>query len=80
MKSRGESAASDDSELEARLVELLTPQERQVLALVADGMSNAEIADRLGISSLLVKGHVATILRTLRAMEIDWRTVIRAVP
>ena len=40
----------------------LTPREREVAQLVADGLTNAEIADRLGISVGTVKDHVHHIL------------------
>jgi NarL family two-component system response regulator LiaR len=47
----------------------LSDRELEVLRLIADGMSNAEIADRLVISEKTVKGHVSNILSKLHMMD-----------
>lgn len=44
---------------------VLTPRERQVADLVARGLTNADIADKLVISSRTAEGHVENILSKL---------------
>jgi DNA-binding NarL/FixJ family response regulator len=51
--------------------DMLTPREREILQLLADGMSNADVAQRLFISQETVKSHVRHILAKLEA---DTRT------
>ena len=52
---------------EPLLVEPLTPREHEVLSLVADGLRNREIADRLGITEHTVKFHLAAVFGKLGA-------------
>jgi DNA-binding NarL/FixJ family response regulator len=47
--------------------EPLTPREVQVLELLAEGLANKAIAERLGISDQTVKFHVASISGKLGA-------------
>ena len=51
--------------------DMLTTREREILQLLADGMSNADVAQRLFISQETVKSHVRHILTKLEA---DTRT------
>jgi len=51
--------------------DMLTAREREILQLLADGMSNADAAQRLFISQETVKSHVRHILAKLEA---DTRT------
>lgn len=43
----------------------MTPREREVIALIADGMSNKAIAGRLGIATDTVKSHVRNVMDKL---------------
>jgi DNA-binding NarL/FixJ family response regulator len=56
----------------------LTPREREVLALMAEGRSNAAIAERLVLTVGAVEKHVASILAKLRLApsEGDHRRVL----
>ena len=48
-------------------VESLTPREFEVLRLVAEGLHNREIAERLGVTEHTVKFHLAAIFGKLGA-------------
>jgi DNA-binding CsgD family transcriptional regulator len=56
--------------------DILTPREREILQLLADGMSNADVAAKLFISQETVKSHVRHILAKLEA---DTRTQAVAI-
>jgi LuxR family maltose regulon positive regulatory protein len=54
-----------ERDLNAGLIEPLSEREKEVLALIIEGLSNYEIAGRLTISLSTVKGHVAHIFGKL---------------
>ena len=43
----------------------LSPREREVLALICEGLGNAQIAERLGISEKTVRNHVSNLFDKL---------------
>ena len=56
--------------------DMLTAREREILQLLADGLSNADVAEKLFISQETVKSHVRHILTKLEA---DTRTQAVAI-
>ncbi len=62
-------------------LDVLSPREREVLALMAEGRSNAGIAHRLWITEGTVEKHVRSILMKLRlpGSEDDQRRVLAVI-
>ena len=61
-------AALDGGGTEAHLAERLrrlSPQERRVLSLIADGLTNRQIADELSLAEKTVKNYVSALLHKL---------------
>jgi DNA-binding NarL/FixJ family response regulator len=52
---------------ERQRVTRLTPRQTQILQMLADGVSTADISDRLGMSPLTLRTHVQNILTRLGA-------------
>ncbi|WP_315583364.1 response regulator transcription factor [Actinomyces viscosus] len=55
-------------------IDSLTPREKEILVLMSQGMSNAEIAEQLVVSATTVKTHVGNVLAKL-----DVRDRVQAV-
>jgi DNA-binding NarL/FixJ family response regulator len=55
--------------LDTALLDVLTDREREVMALVAEGLSNGEISELLFLSPATVKTHVSRILTKLNARD-----------
>ena len=47
-------------------MERLSDREREVLSLVADGLSNKEVAERLHLASTTVRDHMQSVMRKLQ--------------
>ncbi len=58
--------------------EVVSKREEEVLQLIADGCSSAEVADRLFISQKTVKNHLASIYQKLDARD-RTQAVLRAM-
>ncbi len=66
----------EPNQLSDRLVELLTAREREVVALVAMGLSNGEIAEELVVSPATARTHVSRAMVKLGARDRSQLVVI----
>lgn len=55
--------------VDASILSAITPREREVLALVGQGLTNAEIGEKLFLSPLTAKTHVSRIMAKLAARD-----------
>jgi signal transduction histidine kinase/DNA-binding CsgD family transcriptional regulator len=61
------SASTGDAQAARELIARLGEREREVLALIADGARNRDVASALQLSPHTVKAHLANIMRKLEA-------------
>jgi DNA-binding NarL/FixJ family response regulator len=73
-------------EPERSVVDLLTAREREAVVLVADGLSNEEIAERWVVSNATVRTHVSRAMTKLNARDraqlvvLAYRTGLASIP
>jgi len=69
---RDRAASKDRSEIEAlrQRYELLTPREREVLPLVAAGLLDKQVADKLATTERTIKFHRAHIMQKAHAVSV----------
>lgn len=60
---------SNETHQQSLTTDHLTPREREVLVLIEQGLSNKQIAQRLGIEVRTVKNHVHNLLEKLRVQR-----------
>ncbi len=74
-------ATRDRSAQGRERLQRLTPREREVLGLIADGHANREVAERLGLSVRTVEVYKARVMDKLEAHSLaDLLTLLRGEP
>ena len=82
----GVRAAGPDNPPTTQLPDDLTPREAEVLSLIAEGLTNAEIAERLVVSPTTIKSHInhlfakAGLRDRTQAVNYAYRTGIATPP
>ncbi|HEY7230495.1 MAG TPA: response regulator transcription factor [Pseudolabrys sp.] len=61
--------ASDRSDLKSAY-DSLTPREQEIMALVAEGLMNKQIAGKIDVSEVTVKFHRANVMRKMEAKSV----------
>jgi DNA-binding NarL/FixJ family response regulator len=61
----------DDGHARDPQLEALSPREREILAMIAKGLSNSGIAEQLAITRRAVERHINAIFRKLQLKESD---------
>jgi DNA-binding NarL/FixJ family response regulator len=78
--------AADSGEPDRQVAELLTAREREAVGLVAEGLSNEEIAERWVVSNATVRTHVSRAMTKLNARDraqlvvFAYRTGLASIP
>lgn len=60
----------NDSNVESTLLDQLTPRRREILQLIAEGMTSKEIAQKLGLSAQTIKTHRSDLMEQLGIHDI----------